>query len=105
VSQWGRCALVQSALVAQPSTGSQHPLVHALPALHWVELVQLKMPFGHWPAPRHCPAWQVWFAAQSALVLHVLGDDPLEQALSAAAAKSEASRARERNDGMGSSKT
>ena len=105
VSQCGRESLVQSALDAQPSMGAQQPLAQVLPAPHWLEVVQLRIPLGHWPAPRHWPARQVCPFAQSLLVAQTLGEDPLEQALRTAAAKSEARSARETDDSMKSSKT
>jgi hypothetical protein len=101
VSQWGLVAVVQSALVEQPEIAAQQPLVQVMPEPHWLALEQLKIPDAHCPGARHCPSTQVSPAAQSEAVVQVLLlDDPLEQALSATAAKSDASRAREADSFM-----
>jgi len=101
VSQWGRVGLVQSALVAQPSVGAQQPLVQTLPEPQLAESEQLKMPDAHWPGARHWPETQVSPVAQSAVVAQTAGLELLEHALSAAAAKSDASSAREKDCVMG----
>ena len=96
VLQCGLVAVVQSALVEQPTKAAQQPLVQVIPEPHRLALVQLNTPEAHCPGARHCPSTQVSPDAQSDAVVHVLLlDDPLEQALSATAAKSDASRARE----------
>jgi hypothetical protein len=101
VLQCGLVAVVQSALVEQPEIAAQQPLVQVMPDPHWLALEQLRIPEAHCPGARHCPPTQVSPAAQSEAVAQLLLlDDPLEQALSATAAKSDARRARETDSFM-----